>query len=174
MLYFRGLPRGCLVDGIPLWRGMATVGMRYPLGNAARYFYYRNGIMRLWIVLFRVASTFMGCGGVAHALPVGNCGMFVLQLFILFRSKGTSNVACLFSRNCFQQNRTLLQFCDRALVQISYTCPTVLFLGAGSGGGGRRKQYRWAPHLEWVGKYPWPHKRNNVDGRIFTKISNFI
>jgi hypothetical protein len=31
-----------------------------------------------------------------------------------------------------------------------------------------------APHLEWVGKYPWPHKRNNVDGRIFTKISNFI
>jgi hypothetical protein len=45
-----------------------------------------------------------------------------------------------------------------------------------------RKWWRWRqkavsvghPHLEWVGKYPWPHKRNNVDGRIFTKISNFI
>jgi hypothetical protein len=47
---------------------------------------------------------------------------------------------------------------------------------------GFRKWCRWRqkavsvghPYLEWVGKYSWPHKRNNVDGRIFTKISNFI
>jgi hypothetical protein len=47
---------------------------------------------------------------------------------------------------------------------------------------GLRKWCRWRqvvvpvghPHLEWVGKYPWPHLRNIVVGRIFTKINNFI
>jgi hypothetical protein len=45
-----------------------------------------------------------------------------------------------------------------------------------------RKRYRWRqeavpvghPHPEWVEKYPWPHLKNTITGRIFTKINNFI
>jgi hypothetical protein len=59
-------------------------------------------------------------------------------------------------------------------------CPSLMETGL--------KWWRWRqkavsvghPHLEWVGKYPWPHKRIIVDGRIFTKlvisyrVSNFM
>jgi hypothetical protein len=37
----------------------------------------------------------------------------------------------------------------------------VVQVEAGSGSGG-------ATHPEWVGKYPWPHLKNIVVGRIFT------